>query len=153
MEADVTVRAARPEDAERLVDFNLRLARETEDRALDVGVLTCGLNAILADASRGFYLVAEIGGQIAGCLMVTFEWSDWRNGTFWWIQSVYVPHEYRRRGVFRALYDDVRRRAKNSENVCGCRLYVERDNTPAQATYMRMGFCETGYKVLEEVFE
>lgn len=139
-------------DAERLIEFNLRMAQETEDKQLDSKVLTSGVNAILADPRHGFYLVGEANGEVIGSLMVTTEWSDWRNSTFWWIQSVYVAPEFRRRGVFRALYEDARSRAKKDKWVCGCRLYVERDNTPAQIVYTRLGLKETNYRMLEELF-
>ena len=153
MQDQIEIRAALHEDASTLVAFNLRMARETEDRQLDVAVLTSGVDAVLEDAKRGFYLVAEVGGKVVGSLMVTTEWSDWRNGAIWWIQSVYVSPEFRRRGVFRSLYEEVRERARNSKRVCGCRLYVERENTSAQATYTQLGLTETKYKVFEEFFQ
>ena len=153
MPVEVKIRAAQPEDADRLIKFNLKMAGETEKRRLDPGILTAGVNAILHDPTRGFYLVAETGGQVAGCVMVTTEWSDWRNAAFWWIQSVYVVPEFRRCGVFRALYEEVRVRAQRTDLVCGCRLYVERENTPAQATYTRLGLAETNYRMFEELFK
>jgi GNAT superfamily N-acetyltransferase len=152
MQDQVKIRAALPPDTATLVDFNLRMARETEDKRLDLEVLTSGVNAVLEDPTRGFYLVAEIAGKVVGSLMVTTEWSDWRNGAFWWIQSVYVLPELRKHGVFRALYEEARERAANSAGVCGCRLYVERDNTTAQAVYARRGLIETNYKVFEDLF-
>lgn len=152
MQTDVKVRPARPQDVDHLIEFNLRMANETEGRLLDREILTLGINEILRDAARGFYLVAEIDGVVGGCLMVTTEWSDWRNGAFWWIQSVYVAPEFRRRGVFRGLYEEARNRARNSARVCGCRLYVDRENIQAQATYRRIGLRETSYKMFEELF-
>jgi len=115
-------------------------------------LLTSGINAVLENPERGFYLIAEVDGAIAGSLMVTSEWSDWRDGAFWWIQSVYVTHGFRRRGVFRALYEEAREQAKNTPRVCGCRLYVDRDNATAQTTYARLGLAETDYKMFEELF-
>ena len=152
MQDQAKIRDAVKEDAETLVDFNLRMASETEGKALDPRVLAAGVKAVLEDPKWGFYLVAEIDGRIAGSLMVTTEWSDWRNGVFWWIQSVYVEPEYRRRGIFRALYREVEERAGRSPQVCGCRLYVERDNAAAQATYTRLGMTETHYKLFEAPF-
>ena len=152
MQDHMKIRLALPSDTATLVEFNLRMAEETERKRLDSEVLTSGVCAVLEDTTRGFYFVAEIDGKVVGSLMVTTEWSDWRNGTFWWIQSVYVQPELRRRGVFRALYAEVRERAVNSKGVCGCRLYVEKDNAAAQAVYGRQGFVETNYKVFEDLF-
>jgi len=146
------LRPAVPADEETLVAFNLRMARETEDRQRDPAVLAAGVRAVLQDRALGFYLVAEGAGKPVGSLMVTTEWSDWRNGTFWWIQSVYVLPEFRRSGVFRALYEEVHARARTAPRVCGCRLYVERDNAAAQATYTRLGMTETNYKLFENEF-
>ena len=152
MQNQVKIREAVRADVDTLVEFNLRMAKETEDKQLDTKVLTAGVNAVFENRAHGFYLVAEVDGKIAGSLMVTTEWSDWRNGVFWWIQSVYVASAFRRNGVFRALYGKVRERAGKSEQVCGCRLYVERENDSAQATYSRLGMTETNYKVFEELF-
>ena len=152
MQNQTRIRAAIRKDVPSLVDFNLRMAMETEDKQLDSEVLTSGVNAVLDDPRRGFYLIAEVDGKVAGSLMVTNEWSDWRDGTFWWVQSVYVTHEFRRRGVLRALYEETRERAKNTPRVCGCRLYVERNNATAQTTYAKLGLVETDYKMFEELF-
>ena len=135
MQGQTRIRTALREDAPKLVDFNLRMAMETEGKQLDSDTLTSGVNAVLEDPRRGFYLIAEVDGKVVGSLMVTSEWSDWRDGAFWWVQSVYVTHGFRRRGVLRALYEEARRRAKNTPRVCGFRLYVDRDNTTAQTTY------------------
>jgi len=151
MHDQVKIRKALRKDAATLVDFNLRMAKETEDKQLDSGVLTSGVNAVLEDPKRGFYLVAEVDGEVSGSVMVTTEWSDWRDGAFWWIQSVYIAPRFRRRGVFRALYEEVREQARNTARVCGCRLYVERENATAQATYAQLGLAETKYKVYEEL--
>jgi len=153
MRTHVEIRPAQPQDADSLIEFNLRMATETEGKQLDRGIVTLGINEILQDASRGFYLVAEVEGEIAGALMVTTEWSDWRNAAFWWIQSVYVVPEFRRQGVFRALYGEAKERARCADRVCGCRLYVERENAPALATYTRLGLTETNYRVFEELFQ
>ena len=152
MQDQINIRDAVRQDAEKLVQFNMSMARETENKQLDGQVLTCGVNTILDDPNCGFYLIAEVGGKVAGCLMVTTEWSDWRDGDFWWIHSVYVETEFRRRGVFRAMYTEAKQRAKKTSRVCGCRLYVEHDNAAAQTTYARLGFVETSYKMFEELF-
>jgi ribosomal protein S18 acetylase RimI-like enzyme len=152
MNSYVKIRPARPEDADQLVEFNLRMASETEGMQLDPEILTLGITELLQDASHGFYLVADFNGVVVGCLMITTEWSDWRNGEFWWIQSVYVSPQFRRQGVFRTLYGEARRRAEHTDRVCGCRLYVEKENLQAQTAYSCLGFTETNYKVFEDLF-
>src|SRR5688572_9099906 len=122
---DVRVRAARPEDVAVIADFNQRLAEESEGRTLTPDTLRRGVAAVLGAPERGRYFVAEVDGRIAGQLLVTTEWSDWRNGWFWWIQSVYVEAQARRRGVYRRLHEEVERAARTSGDVCGLRLYVE----------------------------
>lgn len=146
----IHVRAARADDRDTLVRFNAAMALETEHKVLDPAVLGAGVAAVLAESKRGFYLVAECDGVISGCLMVTFEWSDWRNGDWWWLQSVYIVPEYRRHGVFRALYAEVERMASARADVVGVRLYVERDNTHAQRTYAALGIEDAGYRMLEK---
>src|SRR5436305_10217037 len=144
-----TVRRAAAADAPVLVEYSRRLARESEGKALDPAVLAAGVAAALADPHKALYFVAEEGGAVAGQLMLTYEWSDWRNGWIWWIQSVYVRADARRRGVFRALFEHVRRLAASDPGVVGLRLYVERDNEAARQTYARLGLGPTGYLVLE----
>ena len=146
-----TIRTAAPTDIPFLVAGNAAMARETEGRELDRSVLARGVEAVFADPRRGFYLVAEDAGETSGCLLVTFEWSDWRNGDWWWIQSVYVAPPHRRRGVFRALYAETERRARAAGAV-GLRLYVERDNARAQATYGALGMEEEPYRMLRRGF-
>lgn len=143
----VQIRAARPDDLDTLVEFNAAMARETEDKELDRAVLRAGTAAVLADPARGFYLVAECDGAVAGCLMITHEWSDWRNGDWWWIQSVYVAPAFRRRGVYRALHAETERRARATPEVIGLRLYVERDNHHAQRTYAALGMTPASYDI------
>lgn len=152
MQDQVKIRDAVREDGPKLVQFSLSMALETEDKQLDEQVLTGGVNSMFTDPKHGFYMVAEVDGEVVGSLMVTYEWSDWRDGVFWWIQSVYIEPGFRRRGVFRKLYGEARNRAINTPHVCGCRLYVEQDNAGAQATYVQLGFAETHYKVYEEIF-
>lgn len=135
-----TVRPAHSTDAPTIVEFNRLLALESENKVLDVQVLNAGVTAILADRSRGRYFVADQNGELIGQLMITFEWSDWRNGWMWWLQSVYVRADWRRAGVFRAMYEFAERQARSYGNVVGMRLYVEKENRSAQATYRRLGF-------------
>ncbi|MCP5150860.1 MAG: GNAT family N-acetyltransferase [Ectothiorhodospiraceae bacterium] len=151
--SDVRIRAATIDDAEAIAGFNRAMARETEDRDLDPGRVGPGVRAVLEHPERGFYLVAEHQGRPVAGLMVTYEWSDWRNGNFWWLQSVYVQPDYRRQGLYRRLYSAVRERAGAAGNVCGFRLYVEQENARAQATYRALGMGETGYLMFEEVLD
>lgn len=132
--------------------MNLAMAEETEGRRLDRDRLSAGAAGVFENPARGVYFVAERGGAVVGCLMVTKEWSDWRNGDFWWIQSVYVDRDHRRTGVFRALYDEVISRARAAEGVCGVRLYVERENEPAQHVYDAVGMTRTSYLFYEVDF-
>jgi GNAT superfamily N-acetyltransferase len=137
------------EDIEFLVRGNAEIALETENLRLDLDRLRDGIRAVLKNPPLGFYLVAETSGTRAGHMLITFEWSDWRNGVFWWIQSVYTVPALRRRGVFRALYGHAEMLAKQQGNVCGLRLYVEGHNDRAHATYRRCGMKETPYRMLE----
>lgn len=125
------------------------MAWETEHKQLDESVLSAGVAAALADQNKGFYLVAEAAGEVVGQLLVTREWSDWRNGWFWWIQSVYVHPEARRHGTFRSLFQRVEHLAKEAGDVVGLRLYVERENRPAQETYQKLGMNDASYAVFE----
>ena len=147
----ITVRPARAEEADTLAGFNIAMALETEGRRLLPDVVGAGVRRLLAEPALGFYLVAEAAGAVVGSAMVTTEWSDWRNGRFWWIQSVYVRPERRRHGVFRALYAHIREAAAQAPDVCGFRLYVERENAAAQATYRALGMHETDYRIMEEL--
>ncbi len=154
---EITLRLAGGADVDALVAFNRAMALETEARELAVEVLHAGVENLLREPRYGFYVVAEHraadteAAQVVGSLMVTYEWSDWRNGLFWWIQSVYVKPQFRRRGIYRKLYDYVKTRAASDENVCGFRLYVERDNAVAQRTYAQLGMQETHYILFEEL--
>lgn len=146
---DLRVRAALPGDAPVIVDFQLRMARETEDLELDLDTVTRGVAAVFADPGKGAYWVAERGGQVVGGLLTTFEWSDWRNGVILWIQSVYVIPEERGRGVYRALYEGLKRRVEADANLKGIRLYVEKRNTAAQRVYERLGMTREHYELFE----
>src|SRR5215204_2458863 len=143
-------RTAESFDIPSLVDFNQKMALETEGKRLDTATLTAGVRAVFSDANKGFYVVAEDAGSIVGGLLVTFEWSDWRNKWFWWIQSVYIVPEARGRGIYRLLYDDVKAEAAKNANVCGFRLYVERENVHAQRVYEKVGMENTVYFMYEE---
>lgn len=144
----IAVRPATLDDADFLLECNLAMARETEDKPLDRVTLALGVRAVLKQPRRGFYLLAERDGAAAGCVLVTFEWSDWRNGDFWWIQSVFVLQAARRSGVFQALYADVEARA-TAAGAVGLRLYVERENHVAQATYAERGMHRCNYLMYE----
>jgi ribosomal protein S18 acetylase RimI-like enzyme len=145
----LTVRRARSADAPTIVEFNRLLAEESEGKALDLYVLSAGVAAALSDSAKGPYFLAEHDGVIVGQMQVTYEFSDWRNGWFWWIQGVYVRSDARRRGVFRALYNHIVEAAKRDPEVIGIRLYVERDNERAQKTYLGLGMTWTNYLLME----
>lgn len=145
------IRKAQPADADHIAAFNRAMALETEGKTLIPGLIAAGVRRLLAEPALGFYAVAEHEGEVVGCLMVTNEWSDWRNGLFWWIQSVYVTKAWRRRGVYRRLYDFVRELAQREPGVCGFRLYVEKENTTAQRTYSSLGMAPTDYLIYEEL--
>jgi len=151
MKSNLTIRPAREIDAGTIADFNAAMALQTEHLKLDRDVLNRGVRAALADPNKARYFVAESAFHVVGQLMITLEWSDWRNGNIWWIQSVYVAPDFRGKGVFRALYQHVRDLARR-EAGAGLRLYVERDNQPAQKTYTALGMKETAYRVMEEMF-
>ena len=150
-EPPITIRRATADDSATLVEFNRALARETEGTVLLPQVIAAGIDNLLANDALGFYIVAEQCDRVVGSLLVTTEWSDWRNGMFWWIQSVYVLAECRRNGVYRAMYQHVKTMAKTDPQVCGFRLYVERENSVAQETYRALGMEETPYRVFEEL--
>jgi GNAT superfamily N-acetyltransferase len=146
---NIKIRKADIADASTVADFNLRLARETEDLALDPASVGPGVEAILKDSSKGLYYVAEVDGVLAGQVMITYEWSDWRNGNIWWLQSVYVRHEFRRKGIFRALFQHLETLARQQDDVCGLRLYMHADNARARRSYEQLGMKHTKYEVFE----
>ncbi len=146
----VHIRQAGPSDLETVVAFNQAMAVETEGRDLDSETVTAGVRQALADPGRSVYFLAEIDGEIAGQTMFTTEWSDWRNGYFWWIQSVFIAPEHRRKGVFRALHQHIRALAKARPDVCGLRLYVHHDNQRAMNTYRQLGMTQAEYHLYEE---
>ena len=144
------VRRGRQHDASTIAAFQRAMARETEDRDLPADVIEAGVRGLFERPVAGFYVVAERADEIAGSLMVTPEWSDWRNGWFWWVQSVFVRPEHRRSGVYRALYEYVRKEAASTVDVVGLRLYVERENEDARRVYSTLGMTETSYRLYEE---
>jgi GNAT superfamily N-acetyltransferase len=146
-----SVRQAVVADAPVIIDFNCRLAEESEGKTLDRAQITPGVQAALADPAKALYFVAEDSlGRVVGQMMVTYEWSDWRNGWIWWIQSVYVSQEERRQGVFRSLFDTIQQTARARPDVIGLRLYVDYDNRTAHETYFRLGMKKSNYFVLEK---
>ena len=149
---DLSVRIGQDGDADTLVKFGMALAWETERKQLSLPVVTKGVQTLLRNPQYGFYVLAEKSGKIVGSVMVTFEWSDWRCGLFWWIQSVYVKPEFRQQGIFKRLYEYLRNKASQEQNVCGFRLYVGQSNLAARSTYEKVGMKETSYNVYEKSF-
>jgi len=145
------IRPAQLSDQETIVDFNLRLADETEDLRLDRARLEQGVAALLTDPHKGRYFVAELAREVVGQLMITYEWSDWRNGQVWWLQSVYVKQDFRRQGVFRALLEHLLAELDAAPDVVGLRLYVERHNASAQAVYERLQIVSSPYEVRQRL--
>jgi GNAT superfamily N-acetyltransferase len=149
MKIEVTFREARTGDAGAIISFQLAMARETEELELDRDILTRGVEAVFADPNRGRYFVAEHEGRVIGSLMITYEWSDWRNGMVWWIQSVYVLPELRGQGVYAGLYEHVKAFVNADPSIRGIRLYVDRRNSRAQQVYARLGMNGEHYSVFE----
>lgn len=147
------IRVASFEDAVSLVEFNQAMAHETEGKQLDTQILQSGVEAVLHDEKKGFYAVAESDDRIVGGLMVTFEWSDWRDNWFWWIQSVYILPDFRGQKIYSRLYDFVKQKAAQSGDVCGFRLYVERENINAQKVYEKCGMEASHYLMYEEMIK
>jgi len=148
----ILIRYATLQDADVIARFNSAMAMETENKQLYSKKVSDGVHTALSNKEYGFYLLAEVDGTTVGQLMITKEWSDWRNGEFWWVQSVYVEKDYRGQGVYHQLYDKVKELAKADGNVCGLRLYVDRDNSNAQKAYTRLGMIKTNYILYEEEF-
>ena len=146
----IQVRMAMVSDRDAFVRFNRAMALETESKELNEKLVGPGVAAVFDHPARGFYVVAQCADDIVAALMVTFEWSDWRNASFWWIQSVYVVPRFRRRGLYRRLYDFVRDRARSEGGVCGFRLYVEKNNITAQRVYEALGMSASDYLMYEE---
>ena len=151
--SSIRIRRADKNDLDTVVEFNAAMAHETEGKTLDLERLRNGVAAALTDSARGFYLMAEADQQVVGQLLITTEWSDWRNGYFWWIQSVYVRATHRRRGVYRALESHVRQEAHRRGDVCGLRLYVDQENRAAQKVYESLDMKQSRYYMYEIDFD
>lgn len=146
----INVRAVKFKELDTIVEFQMVMAKETEDLHLDNSVVKDGVEAIFEDAQKGQYYVAlDENDEVIGCLMTTPEFSDWRNGTVVWIQSVYVKNEHRKKGVFKAMYQYIKKMVQEDEDLMGIRLYVEGHNITAQRTYINMGMKSDHYKMYE----
>lgn len=146
------IRIANHSDAQFIADCNIHMAFETEQRQLDPKTVSAGVAALLEDSSKGIYFIAQVGDKPIGQMLITYEWSDWRNGTFWWIQSVYIVEMFRCRGIFRALFEHVNALARARRDVCGLRLYVENENAHAKQVYSQLGMWKTDYELFESDF-
>ena len=149
---EFTIREGQLSDVVPIARFQQQMALETENKELSETLIIAGVKAVFKEGQgdrKGFYVVAESENNVIGSLLVTYEWSDWRNGWFWWIQSVYVHHKWRQKGVYTALHKSVQDRSKKSGDSCGIRLYVEKENTIAQQVYQKMGMYETEYFLYE----
>jgi len=145
----IDYRQATPDDVSVIVDFQIAMALETEELELDREVCTRGVQAVFDDPSRGRYFLAESEGTVVASLMITYEWSDWRNGNVWWIQSVYVRPSFRGQRVYAGLYEHVQRLVQVDDGIRGIRLYVDRRNVSAQQVYTRLGMNGEHYQVFE----
>jgi len=143
------IREATENDIPSLLDFQLKMALETENITLEISSLTQGVHRLFKDSTKGRYYVAEKGSDVMGCLMTTYEWSDWRNGTVLWIQSVYVAKEYRDQGVYKKMYSHIKQLVENDHSLKGIRLYVDKSNAAAQRTYDKIGMNGDHYTVYE----
>ena len=146
---EIRIREGALSDAPLVADFNLLLAEESEGLRLDEALVQASVAAVLKDPAKGLYYIAEVEGEVVGQLMITYEWSDWRNGNIWWIQSVYVKPEFRRAGVFRALFHHLQSLARTQKDVCTLRLYVHAENERACQSYERLGMTRTKYEIFE----
>ena len=146
----IIIRYANKDDITIIVNFNTAMAMETEIKIINSETVYKGVNELLNNNENGFYLIAESDGIPAGQLMITKEWSDWRSGEFWWIQSVYIHPDYRKNNIYQKLYNEAIKLAKESKNVCGIRLYVDKDNNIAQKVYAKLGMKESNYLFFEE---
>ena len=147
----IRVRKSTAEDVSILIDFQQRLAWESEAIKLDPEVLRKGMLSLFTDLSKGLYYVAVDNSEIVGCHMITYEWSDWRNGMVWWLQSVYVKESHRKSGVFRKMYENIIEQINNDPGVLGLRLYVDKSNAKAQQVYAAMGMDGNHYTVFEKM--
>ena len=148
---NVKIRNANLKDTGVIAEFNKAMALETENKILDYKVLLQGVTSVLKKPELGFYVVAELNNKVVGCLMITTEWSDWRNGVYWWIQSVYIHPEHRRCGIYSKMYEHIKIIAAENSQVCGFRLYVDQENEIAQQGYVSLGMKKTNYLLFEEI--
>lgn len=147
--SDILFRDATRADVPAIIEFQIAMARETEELDLDRDILTKGVTALFDDPSLGRYYVAGAEGRAVASLMITYEWSDWRNGMVWWIQSVYVVPEYRKRGIYAGLYAHIKTIVEPDPSIRGIRLYVDNRNVSAQQVYARLGMEGEHYRVFE----
>lgn len=143
------VREAKINDIPRIVDFQLEMAEETEGIELNRSIVETGVSTVLNDPTKGKYYITEINGEIVGSLLTTYEWSDWRNGTVLWIQSVYVLPEYRRKGVYRNMYSHLKNQVSTNRELKGIRLYADKSNRAAHKTYENLGMTQDHYVTFE----
>ena len=146
----MTIRLATSADAHKIVEYNMAMARETEQLELPADVAKAGVEGLLEQPQFGFYVVAEFDGAVVASLMITYEWTDWRDGVFWWLQSVYVHPSHRRQGVFRRMFEFVKQQAATDPRFRGLRLYVDQHNLSAQQAYRDLGLAETAYRLYEQ---
>jgi GNAT superfamily N-acetyltransferase len=144
----ITIRKANPEDASIIIEFQEKMAWETEQLILVHSIVEKGVNAVFTNENRGQYWVAEANNSLIASLLITYEWSDWRNSNVWWFQSVYVLPDFRRKGIFRSMYNYIKNEA-DKQGVAGLRLYVETKNTRAQKTYEALGMKNEHYTMYE----
>jgi len=146
------IRQASAADISQIVAFQIGMAQETENKALDPQVVEEGVRVLLHQPGKGQYFLAVIESRVVGSLLIKYEWSDWRNASFWWIHGVYVEPTSRRQGVYSAMHNHIMRLAKSDPAVCGVRLYVDRDNKAARSTYNRLGMSKSRYDMYEVSF-
>jgi GNAT superfamily N-acetyltransferase len=145
----IQIRKAIQEDANTIVDFQVKMAKETENLELERNIVEKGVEAVFNDSGKGLYFVAEENNIVVASLMITYEWSDWRNGLVYWIQSVYVVDNYRKKGVFRLMYEHIKTKVSQDESLRGIRLYVDKTNTKAINVYNRIGMNGEHYQLFE----
>ena len=151
--SNINIRVSTINDAETIIRFQNEMAMETEKKTLNEELIKPGVKSVLTSGNKGFYLVAEVDKSIVGSLLITYEWSDWRNAWYWWIQSVYVEKNWRRKGVYSLLHNEVISRCKKSKESCGVRLYVDKENKIAQEVYRKLGMFENNYLLYETNFQ
>ena len=145
----ISIRPSRYSEIDAIADFQIRLAQETENIVLDKQLVSTGIEALFADPAKGIYYVAEFQDEIIGCFLITYEWSDWRNGMVWWLQSVYVAESVRKQGVFKKVYEYLIDTISSDPTIIGLRLYVDKSNTRAQKVYQSLGMNGDHYTVFE----